>query len=195
MAKKSTTAVNKSPSPAKAKPTNAKPSKNKTGDKPATRVILETMALLYARGTETPERKKVASLTALNPKTMANAVTKLKQKDLLECPSGDTFKLTDKGVEELSEFLEGEIGKTNEEVHEKIKAKLKGKEVAFFDLLVDGAEHDKEVVAKALGFVDGKKQKGFQNLAGVLKNKHSVVFYPTKDTVQLVKDVCFPWDD
>ena len=87
-------------------------------------------------------------------------------------------------------------GGTNEETHEKLLATLKGKKAAMFKILADGKEHDKEEVAQELGFTEkGKKQKGFQNLIAEMKSKENLVEYPTPQTVQLNKEVCFPWDD
>ena len=86
-------------------------------------------------------------------------------------------------------------GTTNAEVHEKIKSQLKGKFVMLFEILSDGEIHSKDDVAHALDFDGGKSQKGFQNMMGVMKNKEGLIIYPTSDTVQLVKEICFPFED
>ena len=178
----------------KVSPTKVKPSvvKKPSSSKSADQVILEAMAKLLNRGTKVVEKKKLLSVTRLNDKTMANAITKLKQKGFLD--GRGSFELTDDGRKEVSDMdIEG--GSTNKEVHESIKSTLKGKAIRLFELLENGDEHCKEEIAQALDFKDkGKKQKGFQNLVASVKSE-GIVCYPTKDTIQLVKEQCFPYDD
>ena len=158
--------------------------------------ILEAMAKLLARGNETPERIMILSIVGIRAKTLANLVTKFKKDGVIELPDGKTMKLTDTGKERAEELgLMTSSGATNEEVHDRIREDdLKGKKryIEMFDLLLDGEEHLKEDVANAMKFDKGKKTKGFQNLCGEMK-KLNIVCYPTKDTLQLVVEVCFPF--
>ena len=86
-------------------------------------------------------------------------------------------------------------GTTNTEVHTKIKSQLKGKYVQLFDMLSDGEIHDKDKVALSLDFPLGKKQKGFLNMLGVMKNQEGLITYPSTSTLQLVQEICFPFDE
>ena len=192
--------MTKTPSSAddKVSVTKAKPTSSKappTSKKPSSDIILSVLATLYQRGNKTPEKKKVESLCKLNSnKTFLNAMTKLKKTGMVSA-DGDTFSLTKKAIESLGNEI-GSAAGTNEEVHEQILATLKGKKATMFKILADGKAHDKEAVAQELGFAEmGKKQKGFQNLIGEMKNKDGLVEYPSNDTVKLIKEICFPWDE
>jgi hypothetical protein len=191
MTKTSSASSNDKETATKAKPTSAKGSSTR---KSSTEIILSVLATLYQRGNKSPEKKKVESLCKLNSnKTFLNSITQLKKTGMIVA-DGEAFCLTDKAIASLGdEMISG--GGTNEEVHGRILANLKGKKAALFKILADGKAHDKEDVAQELGFVkEGKKQKGFQNLIGEMKKKEGLVEYPSPDTVQLNKEVCFPWD-
>jgi len=121
---------------------------------------------------------------------MANAITKLKKKGLL-LAEGSTFALTEEGGKEMDSMIVS--GTTNAEVHAFFKGDLKGKQVRMFEFLADGKEHDKEDVAKGLDYSKDKTQKVFQNLLCEMKNKAQLIDYPTKDTVRLRQDICFPF--
>jgi hypothetical protein len=103
--------------------------------------------------------------------------------------------LTEEGLDKTKHMDIDVGGTSNDDVHDKIKSQLKGKYIRMFDILKDGEAHSKEELALQLDFEDGKKQKGFMNMLGVMKNKEELIFYPDKDTVQLVKETCFPFDD
>eukprot|EP00529_Nitzschia_sp_RCC80_P036920 CAMPEP_0113477646 /NCGR_PEP_ID=MMETSP0014_2-20120614/20315_1 /TAXON_ID=2857 /ORGANISM="Nitzschia sp." /LENGTH=191 /DNA_ID=CAMNT_0000370747 /DNA_START=361 /DNA_END=936 /DNA_ORIENTATION=+ /assembly_acc=CAM_ASM_000159 len=182
---KATTSSSKKAAPVKAK---ASPKSSQ----PAREVILAAMAKLWHRGNKTPDKTKVESVSQLNKKTFANTVAKLKQNGLLTA-TGSTFELTDEGLKKTKDMDLG--GTTNAQVHEKIKSQLKGKFIKLFEVLSDGEIHSKDDVARALDFAGGKSQKGFVNMMGVMKNKEELILYPTKDTVQLVKETCFPFED
>lgn len=190
--KKSTEAKAKTNSP-KTKKTTTNASGNGGGGS-AEDKIMKAMANFYVRGNITPERKKIESITGIAPKTLANAITKFKKNGLLELPDGKTMKLTDKGIEQCVD--ETVMGTTNEQVHERIineDLKSKNRHVELFRLLQDGEIHSKDVVARKMNFEKGKSTKGFQNICGEMKSKYGLVEYPTRDTIQLVHDVCFPF--
>lgn len=183
-------------SAAKAKPTVAKGGiASKKGGVSSSDTILSTLATLYQRGNKSPDKKLVESLCAkaMAKKTFMNTITKLKEKELVVATT-NTFALTETAMDEMGDDMFS-TGVTNEEVHEKLLEKLKGKKVAMFKLLADGNVHNKEDVARELKFKEGKKQKGFQNLIAEMKNKEHLVEYPSADTVQLIKAICFPYDE
>ena len=188
--KKSTEAKVKKSSPKK---TNAG-SGNGGGGGSAEDKIMKAMANFYVRGIVTPERKKIESITGIAAKTLANAITKFKKMGMLELPDGKTMKLTEQGVAEYVD--ESVLGTTNEQVHERIiqeDLKSKNRHIELFRLLQDGEIHSKEVIARKMNFENGKSTKGFQNICGEMKSKYGLVTYPTRDTIQLVHDVCFPF--
>ncbi|CAB9498670.1 expressed unknown protein [Seminavis robusta] len=151
--------------------------------------ILDVIAKLYAGGNKTPKREQVAKLCAIAAKTLANTVAKLKKKDLVECPDAQTLGLTESGLEHVGDLASA--GSSNEEVHERIKNDLKGKQVTLFDLLADGEVHEKDDIAEKLGY-ENRSVKAFANLIGAVKGK-GIVIYPTPATIQLDKERCFPF--
>lgn len=125
-------------------------------------------------------------------KTVANALTKLKKSNYVII-EGKTLRLTDEGKAFLGPKAEkGGQGATNNDVHESLKEDMKKKEIELFETLLDGKIHDKDEIALALNYKDGKKTKTFMNMIGVLKT-NGVIHYPDKDSIQLVHDTCFPW--
>jgi DNA-binding transcriptional regulator YhcF (GntR family) len=165
---------------------------NKSKDgKSAEEKILEILAVFHARNQDVPNKEKIAKLASIAPKTVANTFLKLVKKGLVEKGSvPQTMVLTEAGVQHVGPMAKS--GGSNEEVHERIKSQdLTGKQVALFEALLDGEIHQKDVIAKKLAF-ESKSTKGFQNLVGAVKGK-GFVHYPTKDTMQLVEDICFPF--
>jgi DNA-binding MarR family transcriptional regulator len=193
--------------PIKAKPTSAKKKvdteskKHETGKKnggggkskdgkSAEEKILEVLAICHARKQDPPNKDKIAKLANIAPKTLANTLPKLINKGFVEKgPNPQTILLTDAGVQHAGSVAK--ICGSNEEVHERIKSiHLTGKQVTLFEALSDGEIHEKDVIAKKLSY-ESKSTKAFVNLIGAVKSK-GFVHYPTKDTIQLVEDVCFP---
>jgi DNA-binding MarR family transcriptional regulator len=194
--------------PAKAKPTAAKKKvvtetkKNGSGKKSggggkstdgktAEEKVLEILAVFHARNKDVPNKEKLAKLGGIAPKTLANTLPKLFKKGFVEKGSDpQTVVLTAAGVQHVGPMAKR--GGNNEEVHERIKSQdLKGKEVKLFEALLDCEIHEKDVIAKKLGY-ESKGTKGFINLIGAVKGK-GFVHYPAKDTIQLVEDMCFPF--
>lgn len=166
---------------AKAKKFAGKESKQSAQDQ-----VLEILAESLSLGQEVVERSKLPKMTGLSPKTIANALTKLKKEELIEMDS-KTIRLVEKGKEKVKALII--IPKTNLDRHSMLKQKLKGKELVVFDMMAQGFEMDKTSLAKALGY-DDKSTKAFQNLMSSMKGK-GILEYPTKETVRLT-DFCFP---
>lgn len=190
---KTNTKSNKDKSSTKAKSPAAKAKSSGDGKKGADQAIMEALATFLQRGNEAPERSKVAKVTKLADKTIANALTKLKRKNYVVI-EGKTLRLTQEGKDFLGPLAEkAGGGATNEEVHDNLKKDMKKKEVELFDALIDGKVHDKQEIAEALAYKDGKKTKTFMNMTAAMKTK-GIVHYPEgKNTIQLVLDTCFPW--
>ena len=191
---KTDTKPTKSKAAAKAKsPAKTSGGGGKKDGKNAEQVIMEVLATFFVKGNKEPLREKVAKATKLAAKTLSNTIPKLKRKNFVECPDGKTIRLTDEGIKFLGPLAQkGGGGATTKEVHENLKKDMTGKQVMLFDLLVDGAVHDRDDIAKKLGYSEGRKTKAFVNLIGAMKSK-DIVHYPTKDTIQLVLDTCFPF--
>jgi Mn-dependent DtxR family transcriptional regulator len=141
----------------------------------------------YARRVKTLTIDQIATLTCKARKTILNALPKLKAEGLVEYASG-IVKLTKKGKESLGELTN--LGGTNEELQANLKKDLGKNEVRLFELLEDGETHDKDEIAKKLGYPD-LKYKAFANLIGKMKNTRNLIVYPTPAKVALNKEVCF----
>jgi hypothetical protein len=166
------------------KTTAKKDSRNKTSSDQ----IMELLGMNYARGVTTVHKDVFASQLKIVPKTVANILTKLKNANKIGMSRGN-ISLTEEGVQGL-----GELAKqpgTDEEIHKRLKADLKKRQVELFDLIADGREYSKEDIARKLGYDQGAKTKAFMNLIGDMKNARKILIYPTKDTIQLKADVCF----
>jgi hypothetical protein len=149
---------------------------------------MELLGMNYARGVTTVHKDVFASQLKIVPKTVANILTKLKNANKIVMSRGN-ISLTEEGVQGL-----GELAKqpgTDEEIHKRLKADLKKRQVELFDLIADGREYSKEDIARKLGYDQGAKTKAFMNLIGDMKNARKILIYPTKDTIQLKADVCF----
>jgi Mn-dependent DtxR family transcriptional regulator len=176
----SSSSVTKHPKPT-ATTTQSKSSLGKTAD-----LILNVLAEELSMNKDVVPRSKMMSVTGLAAKTLANAYTKLKQQEFIEMDA-QSIRLTTAGKTLVADWVIQP--KTNQDRHDDIKSKLKGKQITLFDLLQDGHTQSKNDVAVALHY-EGKSTKAFQNLVAAMKSK-GVVEYPTQDTVRLT-DVCFP---
>lgn len=172
-------------SPVKAKATVSK-SKSDGNKKSAQDTIFELVAESHGLRNDSLARDQLSKGTGIAAKTVANNLIKLKQKGLVEYDA-TTVHLTSKGIEKAGPLASGPT--SNEEIHERLKKGLKGKQVKLFDLLADGGIHDRNVFAVELDFEDAKK-KGFKNLCSALSGK-GLVEYPDKQTMTLT-DTCFP---
>ena len=156
--------------------------------KSAEEKIMEVLAKFHACGETPVEKEKVSKQADVAAKTLANTLPKLKRKDHVHVDK-NLLSLTEAGVEFMGDLAK--VASSNDEVLERIKEELKGKQLALFEALLDGEVHCKEEVARKLGFDDAKK-KGFVNLAGALSGK-KIVSYPEKGKIQLNHERCFPF--
>jgi DNA-binding transcriptional regulator YhcF (GntR family) len=183
--------------PAKATVSSTKTSKKLEGSSNggigggAKQKILEALGTFYARGTKVVCKDKLTKKTKLSPKTIANTIPKMQREGLLETPEPKMVSLSQKAIESLGDLTIA--GTTNAEVQEKIKSDLNPKEVALFDALLDGGTYDKDQIAQKLDYKDGRKTKSFVNLIGKLKSAQ-IIHYPTKDSISLDKNTCFPFE-
>ena len=178
----------KKKAPAKAVTPTKKKVGASTSSKSAYDVILELLAESYSCGEESLPRDRLTKGTGLKPKTVANAITKLKQEELIVCDP-KSLHLTEAGIQKVGTLAN--IATTNAERQERLKEKLKGrKAIELFELLSDGGIYDKDETAKALGY-DGKKVKSFMNLIASVKGQ-GLLEYPDSDSLQLT-DMCFPF--
>lgn len=188
-AKKKTSVV--SP-PAKAK---AKSAKSKASNRKASPSrILPAIKGLHQRGIDQPLRKLVANHSGYEyTRSFQNILGKLKKKGFLDYPSSDTVRLTDDGMQEAG----GDVAAlTNEEIRKGIREKLKGKEIGFFDFLLDGRVRSSEEV-KVATHCEHLQDRSFNNIFSKLK-AHGILDYvknsaePKKKFVQL-NDTVFPF--
>ena len=167
-------------------PTSAKHPKSTASKPGASELILQALAEALTFGMDEFARSKLEGHTGLKSKTLANAFTKLKQQGLITMTT-TSISLTDAGKKKMG--TTNNKAKTNDDRHEDIKSKLKGKQIVLFDLLKDGRTMSKDDLAQALDY-ENKSTKAFQNLVAAMKSK-GICEYPAKDTVRL-QDFCFP---
>ena len=143
--------------------------------------ILKIVADSYCKEEEKCPRDRIAKLAKLSMKTVQNNATILKNDGLLCYPCKDSVALTELGVKRMGDQCKI---MTPEEKRAKLVEGLKGKPLRLYELLNDGSTWSKDELALKLGFEQGKKQKGFQNLVGKWKGE-GMIEYPSKDDVKL----------
>lgn len=170
----------------------AKPKAAKKGPRSSKhRRILYVLATLRRRGKTDAPRKKVAFLAELKlNSTFGKYLTTLKDEGCIEYGPQTSLRITDKGLEEVDDELVDDLPEeTNEAAHSQIKEKqLKGKEVQIFEHIVDGGVYDKKDLAQAIGVP-------FNSTFGkwlTSMYKKDIVEYPSKGTVTLSTETCFP---
>lgn len=131
---------NKKKSPAKAGKSSPKKTTTKSGDgkRTAVETILGNLAYSLSLGNQSMPRDELLKLSNMAPKTLANNLTKLKQKKLVEF-DGTSIRLTEKGIEEAGASAQPPT--TNQEIQERIKESLKGKQILLLEALDDGETH------------------------------------------------------
>ena len=152
--------------------------------------IMAALGTFYSRNVSVVSKEKLLAATKMAPKTMANTIPKLREDGFIHSPQPKMLALTEKGIGALGDSIK--CSSTNEEVHERIKGDLRDKGVKLFEALLDGESHDKEEIARALGYKNGKKTKTFINLAGSMKTA-KIIDYPDKNSIALNKETCFPF--
>lgn len=188
--KKKSTMV--TPTKAKAATTKTpKASKGRTGGSPGK--VLQAIKALHQRGMEAPLRKLVARQSGYEfTRSFQNILGKLKKQGFLEYPGSDSVCLTEAGMVEAGDV----VAPTNKEIQNSIREKLKGKEIEFFDYLLDGEMRSTDEV-KAATNCGHLQDRSFSNILSKLKG-HGILDYvknpadPKKKYVQL-NDTVYPF--
>jgi len=151
--------------------------------------VLQALALLQqSTGNVEVCKKKVAGAAQITSSTFPPLITRMVKKGVIEYGSGSgTIKITEKGLAMVGDLPD--MPTSNEEHHEEIKKKLKGKGRLIFEYLADGKAHKKEDVMDA---VDCTNPKTFAPLLSRELKKPGYIHYPEKGKVQLTDD-CFPF--
>ena len=103
-----------------------------------------------------------------------------------------TIKLTRAGKDAAAKLApSADLPTCNAHVQNKLKEQLKGKALKIFDFLTDGQEHEKKDVMEA---VDCMNPKTFAPLLSRELKSKGLIEYPTRTTVRLTKEMCFPFD-
>jgi len=160
------------------------------GGKTAAQMVLETLAQFRVRGVEQVERNKIPS-AGFNPGSITNALTSLKKKGYVDEPGPRLLRLTPAGIAFLGPLAEKPSNPAD--VHDRLKQALKGKSIKLFNLISDGKVHDREALAQALGYGDGKSNRSFLNLVYALGGKNYLAKNSDKDSIQLDPEICFPF--
>ena len=114
----------------------------------------------------------------------------MKKKGLVECPSGDTVRLTEKG-KDMSDVDDSIPLPTTAAVHEDIKRNvLRGRKMTeIFDYLADGKTRKKSDLMKVIQYTN---KNSFSVLMSQMKCSTGVLEYPDQHSVRLT-DMCFPY--
>jgi len=151
--------------------------------------ILQTLAKLRAIGIHQPKRDMVQGLSG-NSKTKAGYVKNLgimKKKSYIEYTDGQTISLTDAGVRYVGDDVDP-ASLSNESFHADIKKMIAPKTGKILDVLADGKVHDRNKVARALGY-DMNKLSGYTKSLSQLSSLGFLTY--DKTTLQLT-DKAFP---
>ena len=145
-------------------------------------VLQETFGLKEA------PKERVMTMAQISSATYPSMISRMAKKGLIEYGSEPgTLVITDAGREQAPD--DHDFVTSNEEHHEEIKKKLRGKARAIFVALADGKPHRKEDIMEA---VDCTNPKTFKPLLSRDLKKNGWIEYPSKGTVQL-SDQCFPF--
>jgi len=155
-------------------------------------VLLTLLSLERLHRETNPSKQRVANLCQIKQSTFAPMVSRMaNKKGLVQSSTDGALCLTIKGREK-AEQVEGaaDIPTCNEEVHERIKDKLKGTKVKrIFDILSDGQTHAKKDIMEQ---VDIMNPKTFSPLLSRELKKPGYIEYPSNGTVRLTES-CFPF--
>lgn len=157
--------------------------------------LLSVMFVLLNQGIEEPTKDRVQKMAQISSATFPSLISRvIKKEGTIEYGNGSgTLKLTNKGKDVASELTPpGDLVTNNTAVHENIKKQLKGKALKIFEFLADGEEYDKKIVMKE---VDCMNPKTFAPIMSRELKSKGFIEYPTKTTVKLTKEMCFPFDD
>jgi predicted transcriptional regulator len=164
------------------------PSAKKSSSKTGLQRILNALATLrLLHGLREAPKKQVAGMAEVSNSTLPSLLSRMTKKGLIEYGStSETIILTDKGME-MADSLD--VPQRNEEAHEAIKQKLKGKPLRIFEILADGKPHTKESIMKT---VNCTNPSTFAPMLSRELRKPGYIHYPSTGTVQLA-DCCFPF--
>lgn len=157
--------------------------------------VLSTMFVMLNQGIEQPTKEHIQKMAQVSAVTFPSLISRIIKKDgtLEYGEASDTLKLTHKGKDVASQLTPpGDLTLTNAGVHENIKKKLKGKALKIFEYLADGNEYEKKAVMEA---VDCMNPGTFGPLISRELKSKGYIEYPSKTTLKLTKDMCFPFDD
>ena len=143
----------------------------------------------------TPPRKQVALFSGYGnvaSKGFANALSKLKSQGYIEYPDPKPVRLSSAGLAAAGTVS---APTSNAVVQERLKTFLTPKECIIFNLLLDGAAHQRHVVAAAAGY--SHMAKGFSNALSKLSTLFMIIYPkdPNDPKAKLVQatDICFPF--
>jgi len=161
------------------------------GGKGGQKGVLNTLAKLqkHQQVTDAP-RKQVATLTGMKITSLNVLLCHMKKKGLVECPSGDTVRLTESG-KNMSDVDDSTPLPTTAAVHDDIKKNVLkgGRMLEIFDHLSDGKTHKKAHLMNAIRYTN---KNSFSVLMSQMKSSTGVLEYPDQQSVRLT-DMCFPF--
>ena len=158
-----------------------------------TKILAALFFLETRRGEQESCKKQVANMVNASMATFGPLLSRMvnKKGTVAYGTVKGTIKLTTLGKDKAATLTDPEeVVTSNEEVHEQIKKKLKGKMAReIFDFLLDGKEHSKEEVMKA---VKCTNRKTFGPVLSRELKKDGYILYPSRETIKL-SDKCFPF--
>lgn len=169
--------------------------KNNVGGRNKDKILSVLLALLNNQGIEEPTKDSVKKLTGISAGTWPSLISRMAKNDgtIAHGAEAGTLKLTAKGKDiAANPSPPEELPTTNAKVHEKIKQGLKGKALQIFEHIEDGQEHEKKDVMKA---VKCTNPNTFAPLVSRQLKAKGLVEYPSRTTIRLTKEMCFPHDE
>jgi len=114
----------------------------------AQRIVSALALLKRVHQLEEAPKERVARMAGISSGTLPSLLSRLKSKGWIEYGTASgTLKVTAQGMTLVDPTLH--FPTTNEEHQDAIKAKLKGKALRVFEILVDGEIHEKQDIMKA----------------------------------------------
>jgi hypothetical protein len=136
-------------------------------------------------------KRRIQLMANISDPTFAPMLSRMVQKGLIEYGfERGTIKITNLGKQQAPTVQGKDLVTSNQEHHETIKKKLKGKALLIFNFLADGKVHDRLDVMAA---VDCINPKTFAPLISRELKKHGYIVYIGKRGLQLNKEMCFPF--
>lgn len=151
-------------------------------------------AMLNNQGIEEPHKERVRKTAQISAGSFPSVLSRIVKKDgtIAYGTASSTIKLTAKGKDFAAGLAPPEdLPTTNAQVQEKLKQDLKGMALKIFEFLQDGEEKEKIDVMSAVGCTN--KNSFAPIMSRDLKSK-GLVEYPSRTTVKLSMEMCFPFD-